>query len=79
MVKRLILVGFMVLLQGNVRQIFIATFMAGAFLLFQVQASPFRDKFDDYLASTASFSLLIIFLCAIAFKYDELTSLEEVG
>ena len=78
MAKRFLLVGLMVLAQGNMMQLYAATLVVAALLLFQVQASPFRDMLDDYLASSASFCLLVIFLCGTAFKISALTELEDI-
>ena len=68
MLKRFVLVGLMVLAQGNMIQIYAGTLVSAALLLFQVQASPYEDPMDDYLASGASFCLLVVFLCSTAFK-----------
>ena len=46
-------------------QLQLGTLIATVLLFFQVQAAPFRTMSDDYLGATASFSLLIMFLCSI--------------
>ena len=69
MLRRLLLVGVMVLAQGNMMQLIIGTLLAAVFLLFQVQAAPYKAPSDDFLASAASFCLVVLFLCATAFKY----------
>ena len=76
--KRFVLVGLMVLAQGTIMQIIIGTLLSATFLLAQVQATPYRDGSDDFLASSASFGLVAIFICATAFKYMELTELEDI-
>ena len=47
MAKRFCLVGLMVLAQGNLIQIYVGTLVAAAFLLFQVQASPYKGASKD--------------------------------
>ena len=49
-------------------QLIVGTLLSAVFLLFQVQASPYVAMADDFLASAASFGLVAIFLCSIAFK-----------
>jgi hypothetical protein len=44
----------------------------------QLQAKPYKDPFDNYLAQASRFCLLMFFLCCILFKYDSLTSSEEL-
>ena len=63
---------------GTALQVLIGTVLSGAFLLFQVQAAPFRSLSDDFLASTTSFSLQTMFLCCIAFKYAALTDEPDI-
>ena len=74
MLRRLVLVGLMVLYPRKILQLVLGTLLSAAFLLFQVQASPYAEKTDDPLASVCSFLLVIIFLCSTVFKYLELTS-----
>ena len=78
MLRRFVLVGVMVLAQDSMMQLIIGTLLSAAFLLFQVQASPFIDMADDLLASSASFALVVMFACATAFKYAELTGLKDL-
>ena len=78
MFRRFLLVGLMVLAQGSVMQVIIGALFAAVFLLLQVQARPFESLFDDVLASAASFCLVVVFLCAIAFKYLALTQLTDI-
>ena len=49
-------------------QLAMGTLLSAVFLLFQVQAAPYVAMADDFLASSASFSLVAIFLCSYAFK-----------
>ena len=43
-----------------------------------MQTSPYRDISDDFLAGTSSFFLLVVFLCASAFRYVGLTNLDDI-
>ena len=64
MLRRFVLIGIMVVVyNGSMLQLTIGTLCAAILLFFQVQAAPFNDMADDYLAAAASFSLLILFLC----------------
>ena len=64
MLRRFVLIGIMVVVySGSMLQLTIGTLCAAILLFFQVQAAPFNDMADDYLAAAASFSLLILFLC----------------
>ena len=64
MLRRFLLVGLMVVIyNGSMLQLVLGTLFAAILLFFQVQAAPFNDMADDYLAAAASFSLLIVFLC----------------
>jgi len=40
----------------------------------QLQAKPFKNSIDDFLALSCSFSLLMVFLCSIFYKMSSLTS-----
>ena len=63
MLRRLMLVGLMVIVHnGSLMQLMIGTLCAAVLLFFQVQAAPYIEMADDYLASAASFSLLIFFV-----------------
>ena len=59
MIRRFVLVGLMVLVPGMM-QIVVGTLLSGVFLLFQVQASPYKDTADDFLASASSFSRALL-------------------
>ena len=79
MFRRLLLVGIMVLvLRGQLTQLVISTVFCLMYLLIQMQAQPYRDSADDYLANACSFSMSIIFLCCIMFKISTLTELKEI-
>ena len=79
MLRKFLLVGLFVTLEpGSILQISIATIVCAAFLLIQLQAKPYKNPADDYLASASSFALLMLFTCSIIFKYDALTSSEDL-
>ena len=46
--------------------------------LSQVQASPYKEMSDDFLASASSFGLVAVFLCSYAFKDFELVGLQDI-
>jgi len=78
MLRRFVLVGLLVLAQGSIMQIIMGTLLAAAFLLFQVQASPYVVLADDFLASACSFALVAVFVLSYAFKSYELVGLPEI-
>ena len=79
MLRRFLLVGLMVVVHnGEMIQLIIGTLIAAILLFFQVQAAPYNDMSDDYLAAASSFSLLILFLCCITFKYAALVELPDI-
>jgi hypothetical protein len=79
MVRKFLLVGLFVTLEpGSILQIAIGTIVCAAFLLVQLQAKPYKNAADDYLAAASSFALLMLFMCSIIFKYDALTASEDL-
>lgn len=78
MLRKLVLVGIMVLFQGNMMQIVVGCFLSVMFLLFQVQANPFIQMADDFLATSTSFGLVICFLACYAYKDAELINLPDI-
>lgn len=76
--RKLVLVGFMILIQGTMMQLIIGIFLSVAFLLFQVQAAPFVEMSDDYLAAAASLAIVVVFLGSYAFKDAELINLPDI-
>ena len=78
MLRRFLLVGVMVLAQGSMLQLVIGTLLSAMFLLFQVQASPYQQMSDDFLASASSFAMVAMFLCSYAFKDAALTGLDDI-
>ena len=79
MLRRFLLVGLMVVIyEGSMLQMYIGTLVAAILLFFQVQAGPYKQLADDYLAAASSFALLMLFTCSIIFKYDALTASEDL-
>mmetsp|Transcript_12124 Transcript_12124/g.31431 ORF Transcript_12124/g.31431 Transcript_12124/m.31431 type:complete len:638 (-) Transcript_12124:108-2021(-) len=78
MLRLFVLVGMMVLFQDTMMQLIVGTLLAVAFLLFQVQASPYVNLSDDLLASALSFCVVAVFLCSYAFKDAALTGLQAI-
>ena len=78
MLRLFVLVGMMVLFQDTMMQLIVGTLLAVAFLLFQVQASPYINMSDDLLASALSFCVVAVFLCSYAFKDAALTGLQAI-
>lgn len=73
MIRRFTLIGLMVVLdQGSALQIVMGALVALSTSALQVQAAPYRRTVDAYLANASSFSLVVIFLICIVFKYVDL-------
>ena len=77
MLRRLLLVGVFVLIggRGSIMQLVIGTAFCAVYMLIQMEAGPYTETSDDYLANGCSFALLIFFLCCIIFNVRTLTSL----
>lgn len=77
MSRRFLLVGFFIVVplegQGTIEQLAYATFVAQLFLVLQANAAPFRKAEDDFLATTCSLLLVVLFLTSIFYKYSALT------
>lgn len=78
LLRRLVLVGLMVLLQGSTMQLILGTLVALIFFLFAAQAQPYVSMFDDYFASLCSFSIVVCFLVSFAFKESALLELPDI-
>jgi len=77
--RKFLLVGLFVILEpGSILQIAVGTIVAAAYLMVQLNAQPYRNKADDYLATSCSFALLMVFVCSIIYKFDSLTSSEDL-
>ena len=70
--RKLILVGFMIIVPAylsSMLQLILGTLVSAIFLFVQLIASPYENQSDDYLAATASFSILVFFLSCLGYKY----------
>jgi len=77
--RKFLLVGvFVVVSPGTVLQIFLATLVSAIYLFIQLQAYPYKSLLDNFLAATTSAAILVVFLCAIIYKYIALTSEPEL-
>ena len=66
--RRLLLVGLFAAIEpGSVLQIVLATLVCTIYLFVQVQAMPYADLNDNFLASCSSVNMLLVFLCAIVY------------
>ena len=66
------------LLHSRAAQLIIGTLVAAIVLFLQVQAAPYNDISNDHLAAASSFSLLILFLSCICFKYAAAFELPDI-
>ena len=79
MLRRFVLVGLFVTIEpGSILQIFLGALVCAVFLLVQLQSRPYCSMSNNYLALTSSFSLLVLFMCSILYKYDVLTASVEL-
>ena len=79
MLRRLLLVGFaVVVLPGSINQLALALLLALLCLVLQLQAAPFRILSDGYLATGASFFLVLLLASCIVLKTAALTELPGV-
>ena len=61
--RKFLLVGLFVTIEpGSILQISIGTIVCAMYLMVQLQAQPYRNMSDNYLAVSSSFSLLMVFL-----------------
>ncbi len=66
------------LLAGSIAQLLMAIIFCIFFLTAQMQAQPFKDMGDSYVALGGSISLTMIFICSEILKFKSLTETEEV-
>ena len=78
--RKFLLVGLFVWrpAQGSITQIAVGTIVSAVYLMIQLQAQPYKNATDDYLATASSFGLLMVFICSIFFKYTSLTDTEDI-
>merc|ERR1712185_831001 len=66
MLRKFLLVGLFVTIEpGSITQISLATIVCAVFMLVQLQSKPYKNMADDYLASSSSFALLMVFFCSV--------------
>lgn len=64
MLRKFLLVGLFVTIEpGSMTQIALATIITAIFLLVQLQAKPYKNLSDDFLACVCSFALQMVFFC----------------
>jgi len=75
MLRRVTLVGFFVLFQprGSIVQLVAGTTFTAIYLFVQMQAGPYLELPEDYLANSCSFLILAYFLCCLVYKIGALT------
>jgi len=77
--RKFLLIGlFVTVAPGSIMQIAVGTIACAVYLLIQLQAKPFANATDDYLATGSSFGLMMIFICSIFFKYKTLTEADAL-
>ena len=77
--RKLLLVGLLVPVEaGSITQTTIGTIVCAIYLMVQLYAKPYKNATDDLLATAASFSLLMIFLCSILYKLAGLTATDDI-
>jgi hypothetical protein len=82
--RRFLLVGLYVSLyrpfhQGSVMQVGLATVTAIVYLTIQLQAMPFQNTFENYLALGCSLSLTVMFVTCIFYKIASFTELPDIN
>ena len=79
MMRKFLLVGlFSNVATGSITQIAIGTIFSATYLMVQLQAAPYKNTSDDFLAAASSFSLVMVFFCSIIYKYAALTGTEAL-
>ena len=79
MLRKFLLVGLFVVVEpGSIRQVVLATMVCVVFLMVQMQARPYANASDDFLACAASFCLQMLFFCSVIYKYAALTDGEDL-
>jgi len=77
--RKFLLVGLYVTVQpGSIMQIAIGTITSATYLMVQLQADPYRNRSDNYLAVASSFGMLMVFFCSTIYKYDALIASEAL-
>ena len=80
MLRRFLLVGMMsIVLEGTLVQICIAALFCILYLVLQLQANPYKDPSDDYVALASTASLAVLFFSCVVLKVGVLTDTPEVN
>ena len=73
--RRLLLVGLLVVIEpGTILQLSLGTIACGSYLMVQLQAKPYLNESDNFIALGSSFALLMMFFCCVLYKYNALTT-----
>ena len=79
MLRKFLLVGLFVVFEpGSITQIITGTIVCAVYLMIQLQARPYVNRSDDYLATASSFCLLMVFFCSVIYKYAALTDTQDL-
>ena len=82
MFRRFLLVGLFVIWpyeRGSLMQLASALLVCVIYLLIQQHAKPFLSLTDDYVAISSSFSLVVLFICCIYYRFSVLTELKAIN
>jgi hypothetical protein len=73
MFRRFMLVGLLSIVQpGSILQLLLATLVSLLYLTLQLQAAPFKQQGDNFVALVCSISLVILYLSSIILKLKTL-------
>ena len=73
------LVGLMsIVLEGSIVQLMIATLFCILYLILQLQAKPYKDPSDDFVALSSTASLVVLDFSCVILKVGALTETPEV-
>jgi len=64
--------------KGKLIQLALGTIVSIVYFFVQLLARPYKKASDDYLASASSFSMIMVFLCSIFYKFATLTDSEDL-
>ena len=79
MIRRLVLLGFMSIIEpGSVWQLTIAATFSLIYSVIQLQANPFKELTNGYMAVCVSACLTMALLCCLVFKFNNLTELPDI-
>ncbi len=75
-VRQFLLVGlFRIIMPGEITQLILATLLVILYLVLQVQALPYRNESDAYLAMAVTVSLFVELFCCNLYKWNTLVDL----